>query len=68
MAEPKEPKKTGKKKAKKARAEAVYVPVAYPLWFGAASFAWAVVGWLIAAFARKPPTRWSSSASSLRSS
>ncbi len=51
MAEPKEPKKTGKKKAKKARAEPVYVPVAYPLWFGAASFAWAVVGWLVAAFA-----------------
>lgn len=51
MAEPKEPKKTGKKKAKKARSEPVYVPVAYPLWFGAASFAWAVVGWLVAAFA-----------------
>ncbi|HYH69292.1 MAG TPA: hypothetical protein VD866_31655, partial [Urbifossiella sp.] len=41
----------GKKKAKKKRAEPVYVPVAYPLWLGAASFAWAVAGWLIAAFA-----------------
>lgn len=46
-----EPKDTGKKKTKKKRAEPVYVPVNYPVWLGAASFAWAVAGWLIAAFA-----------------
>jgi hypothetical protein len=48
--EPKTEKKVGKK-GKKKRAEPVYVPVQYPFWLGAVSFAWAVVGWLGAALA-----------------